>query len=158
MNMHRFQFEQCVKSLLMLLIVLLVPGAHLYGQICNPTPLKFGVVAPGHTYHVDKLSTDALCFSSSTITGRHLVKIGSITQLTNGVDTITITFSPNDGSIRTSTTSLSNPISFDPVAGYLTPSATRGVEVRIGGTINVPFIISPGAYTGYIRVDIERQY
>lgn len=77
--------------------------------------------------------------------------------MTNGVDTIPITITQTDGSIRVQTSFWSNPVEFDPISGYLTPFSTRGVEVRIGGSINLPFAISPGSYTGYILIEIIRQ-
>lgn len=142
---------------MLMLIVWLCANTSTFAQTCALTSLKFGVVAPGHSYHVDKLSSDALCFSSTTVTGRNLVRVGSIVHLTNGTDTISLSLSSTDGSIRYSTSTWSSPIDFDPIAGYTTPSATRGVTVRLGGSINVPFTISPGAYTGNVRVDIIRQ-
>lgn len=141
---------------LMLFVLVCHPTA-LIAQTCAMTPLTFGIVAPGHVYHVDKLSSDAICFSSTTLTGRNLVRVGSIVPLTNGTDTISLTFGSTDGSIRYSTSGWSGPIDFDPIAGYTTPIATRGVAVRLGGSINVPFTISPGSYTGFVRVDIIRQ-
>lgn len=139
-----------------LILLSLHPNAS-NAQACAMSPLRFGVVAPGHVYHVDKFSTDAICISSTTITGRHLVKIGAVTTMTNGVDTVPLTFSQTDASVRVQTTVWSSPIVFDPNTGYMTPFSTRGVEVRLGGSINVPYSISPGQYTGYVRLDIIRQ-
>ncbi len=126
-------------------------------QTCASKPLQFGLLLPDQTQNIDKYSTQALCYTSGTLsTGTYRVSISLPTSMSNGTSSIPVSFGPVDGVYWYSRISWIGPIEYDPANTFTTQNSTRNIVLRLGATVQVPTNASPGYYSGPVVITVQR--
>jgi hypothetical protein len=155
-------FTLCLGLLYYLL--LLIPLDAL-GQgpppVCQPSQLNFGTVVPGETKTIH-YSNQAQSLCHRQTLSNDLFPITTYftlpTHLTNGIDTIPITFGSNNAYVVHKVQPIiMRAMVINPNTSYSYFFASEYIQFQIGGTITVPPLISPGAYTGTVTINVIHQ-
>lgn len=125
---------------------------------CVINPLSFGIVVPGQSKSIHYSDvTNALCVRQviENITRPIVAYITLPTHLTNGIDVIPIAFESNNAFVmhKVHQITILRTV-FNPNVTYSYPLARDYIQFNIGGTIQVPPIISPGSYTATVTINV----
>lgn len=125
-------------------------------QTCVARPLSFGYTWQGQTKSVDKFDfSNAMCVYFSQTTTSRTYRINLPTQLTNGVNSIPISFSSTDAAFTYIALSTVGPTTFNPANPFVTPNGTRQVYLFLGGTIQVPQNTPSGSYQATVGITVS---
>jgi hypothetical protein len=124
-------------------------------QTCTIRPLSFGYTWQGQTKSVDKFDTSkAMCVYFTQTTTSRTYRINLPTSLSNGSNTIPISFSSTDAAFTYITSSTIGPTTINPANPFVTPNGTRQVYLFLGGTIQVPQNIPSGNYQATVTITV----
>lgn len=126
---------------------------------CTTNPMNFGTVVPGEikSIHFSDV-VNALCHRQILDNvDRPLAAYFTLpTHLTNGIDELPISFDNAYLYYRYTVIFILH-TGFDPYTGFQVSTARGFIQFNVGATIQVPPMISPGAYTGTVTINVIHQ-
>ncbi len=127
-------------------------------SVTSVTPFNFGDVMPGATAVINPASTQAAVISinrSSAGNATSNLNIALPVSFSSGSNSIPITINTSDVQLIVDNGSAINPTTLPNVSFSLGGGPNRTLQVRIGGSVNIPVNTIPGLYTGTFTISIS---